>query len=163
MRPDVDEIIELLHLEPHPLEGGFFRETYRSAEHLPGQERSFGTAIYYLITPTNVSYLHRLPADELFHFYLGDPVEQLQLFDDGSSRIVTLGTDLAVGHRPQVVVPRGVWQGSRLAAGGSLALLGTTMTPGFAYPDYEAGDADALIRRWPKHEEIIELLTPRRK
>src|SRR4051812_37365050 len=160
---EVDDIIELLGLEPHPLEGGFFRETYRSVEQAPGQERSFSTAIYYLLSPNHDSYMHRLPTDELFHFYLGDPVEQLQLFENGSSRRVILGADLAAGHRPQVVVSRGVWQGARIAPGGRFALLGTTMTPGFAYPDYESGHPDSLIARWPEHEALIELLTPRRR
>ena len=54
-----DEVKQLLHLEPLAIEGGFFRETYRSrwtvsAEYLPDGfrgSRSIGTAIYYMITP----------------------------------------------------------------------------------------------------------------
>ena len=68
-----EELIAALGLEPHPLEGGFFRETYRTRQKLHGQERPLATAIYYLLTPTTCSALHRLPGDELFHFYLGRP------------------------------------------------------------------------------------------
>ena len=97
-----DEVKQLLQLEPLSIEGGFFRETYRSrwnvsAEYLPdgfAGSRSIGTAIYYMITPETFSVLHRLPGTEVFHFYLGDPVLMLQLLLDGSSRTITLGSDL---------------------------------------------------------------------
>ncbi|HEY7676597.1 MAG TPA: cupin domain-containing protein, partial [Candidatus Methylomirabilis sp.] len=139
-----DALKTLLGLRPHPAEGGFFVETYRAGEGVPaealparyGGARAFSTAIYYLLTPDTFSAMHRLASDEVFHFYLGDPVEMLHLFPDGSGRAVTLGPDLLAGMRPQVVVPRGVWQGSRLAPGGRLALLGTTVAPGFDLADY---------------------------
>ncbi len=106
-----DEIIERLGLEPH-LEGGYFAETYRSKLTLPasalpveyGGGRDAGTAIYYLLTADTVSAMHRVRSDEVFHFYMGDPVEMLQLYADGSGAIVALGRDLAAGMRPQVVV-----------------------------------------------------------
>jgi hypothetical protein len=154
-----EEVIAALGLEPHALEGGFFRETYRIGR-MHGQERPLATAIYYLLTPQNYSALHRLPGDELFHFYFGDPVEQLHLRPDGSGAVVALGHDLLAGQRPQVLVPGGVWQGSCLAAGGRLALLGTTMTPGFAYPDYQKGDRAELTRQYPAFAEMIGRLMP---
>jgi len=143
----VEQVKSVLNLQPHPAEGGYFVETYRSAEVIPraalpdryGGGRCYGTAIYYLLTPDTISALHRLQSDEVFHFYLGDPVEMLQLWPDGTGRIILLGTDLAGGMQPQAVVPRGVWQGARLRPGGAFALLGTTMAPGFEYADYEAG------------------------
>lgn len=163
-----EEIIKLLHLEPHPVEGGFFRETYRSQAKLPaevlpdhGCERSLSTAIYYLLTPKTVSALHRLPGDEVFHFYLGDPVTMLQLWPDGSVKTITIGNDLAKGHVPQLVVPAGVWQGSVLQDGGKFALLGATMAPGFDYADYVSGLRDELISRYPSAKEMIERLTDR--
>lgn len=153
-----EDVIAALELEPHPLEGGFFRETYRARQMMPNADRPLSTAIYYLLTPQSISKLHRLATDELFHFYLGDPVEQLHLHADGRGEIVTLGTDLAAGHRPQVLVPAGVWQGAKLAPGGRLALLGTTMTPGFAYPDYETGDTDTLGQQYPAFAEFMARL-----
>ena len=124
----------------------------------PG-DRAAGTAIYYLLTPDTFSALHRLPGDEIFHFYLGDPVEMLQLKPDGSGEVVVLGHDIAAGMRPQHVVPGGVWQGSRLRAGGSYALLGTTMSPGFDYNDYESGTRESLTQLYPQHSAMIASLT----
>ena len=164
-----EEIIRLLDLKPHPEEGGFFAETYRSshrlqAASLPGGyegERAASTAIYFLLTPESYSHMHRLRGPELFHFYLGDPVELLMLMEDGSSRVQLLGTDLASGMRPQLLVPAGVWQGSRIARPGGLgfALMGTTMAPGFSFDDYEAGDREALIDRYPDQERRIRALS----
>lgn len=162
-----DEVIRALHLQPHPVEGGFFRETYRCADTLAaeavpknGGPRSVSTAIYYLLTPATVSALHLLPTDEVFHFYLGDPVRMLQLWPDGSHRELVLGPDLAAGQRPQLVVPGGVWQGSLLEPGGSFALLGATMAPGFDYADYRSGEREALAKQFPEAAALIARLTP---
>ena len=122
-------------------------------------ERRTGTAIYYLLEPDTFSEMHRLKSDEVFHFYAGDAVEMLQLMEDGSGRTVVIGNDLAAGERPQVVVERGVWQGSRLVAGGRWALLGCTVSPGFEFEDYEAGERAALSEEWPEYAEMIAILT----
>lgn len=145
-----DEIIARLGLEAHPLEGGFFRETWRDAA---------GTAIYYLLTPETFSELHRLPGAEVFHHYLGDPVEMLQIDEAGRGRVVHLGGNLEAGMRPQVVVPPRTWQGSRVAPGGRLALLGATMAPGFDYADYERGERAALLAVCPAFADRIRALT----
>jgi predicted cupin superfamily sugar epimerase len=168
-RPTIDEVIRILGLQPLPREGGLFSETYRSAivlapNALPREyrgARSLSTAIYYMITPERYSALHRVHGDEVFHFYLGDPAEMLLLRGDGTGEVLTLGTDLAAGMRPQVVVPGGVWQGSRLRDGGAFALLGTTMAPGFDPGDFELGDRPALVTRFPSFAREIERLTAR--
>jgi uncharacterized protein len=154
------ELISLLELQPLPREGGYYRETYRSRDLSSGTPhvRSAGTAIYYLLTPETSSALHRLPTDEIFHFYLGDPVEMLHLLPDGSGRLVILGNDLRAGHRPQIVVPGGAWQGSRLVSGGRFALMGTTMAPGFDFADYEHGHRDVLVRHYSAFAEHIAKL-----
>ena len=162
-----DDVIRQLNLQPHPKEGGFFRETYRAAEALPaealppryGAARSASTAIYYLLTPKTYSALHRLQSDEVFHFYGGGAVEMLQLFSDGTGRTLTLG-DLASGGQPQVVVPRGVWQGSVLRQGGAFALLGCTVARGFDYADYESGQREILLAQYPHFADLIRRLTP---
>ena len=160
-----DELIRHLGLVPHPKEGGFFREVYRSAESysdLPTRyqgPRSTGTAIYYLLTPTTFSALHRLQSDEIFHFYLGDPVRMLQLDPIGPGRTVVLGPDVLNDQHLQLVVPRGIWQGSLLEPGGAFALLGCTVAPGFEYIDYEAGDRETLLTKYPAHAELIQQLT----
>ena len=157
----------MLGLEPHPEEGGFFRETYRAAGEVPAGSlgeayqgpRRFSTAIYYLLTPETRSELHLLPTDEVFHFYVGDPIEQLRLRPDGTAEVVVLGGDLAAGHVPQSVVPGGVWQGAHLAEGGAWALMGCTVAPGFEYADYTPGDREVLAEAHPEHAARIARLT----
>ena len=160
-------IIDHLGLTPLAPEGGYYRETYRSGESLPGSalprryqgDRNMGAAIYYMLTPDSFSALHRLATDEVYHFYLGDPVEMLQLLPDGSTNTVGLGHNILENKVVQLIVPRGVWQGARLVPGGRFALLGTTTAPGFAPADYEHGDRDALISDYPEAREMITALT----
>jgi predicted cupin superfamily sugar epimerase len=169
-----EDLIARLGLQPHPKEGGYFRETYRAAESIPsaalppryratgrGRPHAFSTAIYYLLLPASFSALHRLHSDEIFHFYAGDPVEMLQLHPDGSGRSLIIGADLAAGLEPQVIAPAGVWQGARLREGGAWALLGTTVAPGFTYEDYESADKAALLSAYPAFRPQIERLLPR--
>ena len=166
-RLTAEDVIRRLSLVPLPVEGGFFRETHRSDLRIPREvlpaayrdPRPAGTAIYYLLTPATFSALHRLPGVEIFHFYLGDPVEMLQLRPDGSSDVVLIGTDLESGHQPQIIVPPGVWQGCRLVEGGRFALMGTTMAPGFDPDDFELGVRADLIARFPAHAPQITALT----
>ncbi len=153
------DIIGLLGLAPLEREGGYFVETYRGPR-LSGTTRAASTAIYYLLTPEGFSALHRLPSDEIYHFYFGDPVELLQLRPDGTGTLCRLGPGLASGERPQWLVPAGVWQGSRLAAGGraGFALLGTTVAPGFQFEDYAPGDGAALALLYPAFARMIASL-----
>jgi len=156
-----DQIKALLKLEPHPVEGGSFRRTYTSANTINLQRgpRPDGTAIYYLLEPGTFSEMHVLLSDELFHFYLGDPVEMLQLYPDGGSAVFTLGPDLAAGQQVQLHVPAGVWQGTRLVGNGQVALLGCTVTPGFDFEDYRNASYTELAARWPQEAERISGLT----
>lgn len=163
-----DEIIAMLGMKPLPIEGGFVSETYREG-HLapetvsfqPLEHRSLKTAIYYLLTPNERSAMHLLPGTEVFHFYLGDPVRQLHLFPDGTGTLVTIGSGLHRGERPQVVVPGGVWQGARLLPGSfGFALLGTTMAPGYDQRDFVAGTFGELVAQYPEWRDELALLTP---
>jgi len=167
MEITAEELKSLLNLEPHPREGGWFRQTWKAVETIPQNAlpgrycgaRSAGTAIYYLLEPDTFSEMHKLASDEVFHFYLGDPVEMLQLWPDGTGRRVVLGADLAGGQLLQTVVQQDIWQGSRLVPGGKFALLGCTVSPGFDYADYASGIRDELVRRWPDWEQMIQGLT----
>ena len=71
-----------------------------------------------------------------------------------------LGSDVLHGQQLQVVVPRGIWQGSLLEPGGAFALLGCTVAPGFDYVDYEHGDRQTLLTQYPAHADLIRRLTP---
>lgn len=156
-----NEIKLLLNLAPHPIEGGSFRRTYTSpgTVELPRGPRPQGTAICYLLEAGTFSEMHVLDSDEIFHFYLGDPVEMLQLHPDGSSAVFTLGTDLAAGQHVQLVVPAGVWQGTRLIGNGQVALLGCTVTPGFDFADYRNASYAELAENWPAEADKIRALT----
>jgi len=164
---NANEIIEKFKLKTHPAEGGYYSETYRadhilSESSLPNNydaERSLSTAIYYMLTHDTRSILHRLPTDEVYHFYLGDPVLMLQLYPDGTTKTVILGQDIDAGQSVQITVPKNVWQGSYLIEGGEYALMGTTMAPGFEFGDNEIGDRNDLIKLYPEAEEIIIELT----
>jgi len=162
-----EEICSRLQLEPHPAEGGYFVETYRSQHSLSPNAlpagysgaRSVSTAIYYLLTPDSFSAMHRLRGDEIFHFYLGDPVELLQINSSVVGEVVVLGQDIVSGMKLQHVVPGGAWQGSRLRAGGKYALLGTTVAPGFDYQDFEIGKKEKLVAEFPEWADTIQQLT----
>jgi hypothetical protein len=156
------EWIERLGLAHHP-EGGWYRETYRSAERvaadaLPsrfGGPRALGTAIYYLLRAGERSALHRIKSDEVWHHYAGDAVTLWMLDAGGAAREARLGPE----GEPQVVVPAGVWYGARLAAGSAYALLGGTVAPGFEFADFELADRAALLAAHPQHRAMIEALT----
>jgi len=160
-------IIKKLGLKPLTIEGGYYRETYRSPESigsnaLPqryGRRKCFGTAIYYLLTPDTFSTIHKVSSDETFHFYLGDPVTMLQLYPKGKGKICTLGQDILHGQLVQVTVSRQVWQGCMLKTGGSFALLGTTVAPGFDFSDYREGMRDELVKKYPGYRKMIVQLT----
>jgi predicted cupin superfamily sugar epimerase len=162
-----EQIIELFKMKPLREEGGYYVETYRSAEKiskagLPGRydgARNLSTAILYLVTPDAFSRLHRVKSDEVFHFYLGDCVTMLKLHGDGSSEVVTLGLDITNGQQVQTVVPQGSWQGCLLNKGGRFALMGTTVSPGFESSDFEAAQRQELLRQYPTRRELVLKLT----
>lgn len=154
--PGVDALVERLGLRPHP-EGGFFRETYRSPR--SSGDRSFSTAIYFLVTAASPSRMHRVASDEMWHFYLGDPLEMLQLEPGGASRVVTIGARIERDESPQVLVPANVWQGVRVVPGGRYGLVGATVTPGFDFADFTMGDRDELLAAYPDRAGLIAGLT----
>ncbi len=160
--PTAAETIDLLKLEPLPDEGGFFRQTYVSNVSLPGG-RPTGTAIYFLITPGGFSALHTLATEEVWHFYAGDPVEHLMF--DMSTRTgakTLLGTDIAAGQRPQLIVPAHACQGARLAPGPRThdwALLGCTMSPGWDHREFSLARRDTLVTAFPDWSADIHALT----
>jgi uncharacterized protein len=164
---DAATLKRLFNLVPHPREGGYYARTWESEEIIPhsalpdrySAQRLAGTCIYYLLDPNSFSEIHRLQSDEIYHFYLGDPIELLMLHPNGSSKTVQVGSDIEKGQIPQLVIPKNVWQGSRLVSGGGFALIGCTVSPGFDFADYEAGSRAALIHAYPQYMDQIKALT----
>jgi hypothetical protein len=166
---EVEDLIRLYGFEPLPVEGGVFKQMYVSNERIAHEglpdrythDKPLGTAILYLYTPDPDSFsaMHKLPTDEIYHFYLGDPVELLQLYPDGHSERVLLGQDILNGQHVQYVARREVWMGSHLLPGGRFALIGTTMAPGFTPDDYIGATREELIAQYPHEAELIKRLT----
>ncbi|MFJ5778604.1 cupin domain-containing protein [Streptomyces sp. NPDC093094] len=153
------ELVDRYGLEPIPREGGRFRRTWTGPERSDG--RPEGTAIVALLTAEDYSALHRLKSDEIWHFYLGDPLTLLLLSPDGTTRSAVLGPDLGRGQQPQLAVPAGTWMGGRVAEGGAWTFFGCTTTPGFTYEDYEHGVAADLAARYPgEAARIMTLCRP---
>lgn len=156
---EAEHLIKRMGLQKLPGEGGYYKETYRSKEK-HGEGRHLSTAIYYLLTSNENSKMHRLQSDEVFHFYFGDPVQMLLLYPNGESQILFLGSNMLSGQKPQVVVPKGTWQGSMVIEGDNkYAFMGTTVAPGFEFEDFELADGEELIRTYPQHKGIIQELT----
>ena len=160
--PRARELVERLHLGPHP-ERGWYAETYRASlvvEGLPhGAPRAASTAIYFLLTAeAPASFLHRLKSDELFHLYEGGPLDVL-LLGEREARVERLGLDLAAGERPQIVIPTGTWFGTELVAGASHVLFGCTVAPGFDFADFELATGPELGSRFPAHAARIARMT----
>lgn len=171
-----DEVKRLLGLAEHPREGGWFAQTYASGTMLPAVDfaqsaepveysgpRRIATAIYYLLEIGTFSEVHRLKSDEVFHHYAGGPVELFQFHGIGQVTRVVLGKDMAAGERPQALVPKGTWQGSRLLETSGdeneWALLGCTVSPGFEYDDYETATREEMLSTWPGQERLVMALT----
>lgn len=151
-----------LDLQPHP-EGGFFRETYRSAETFVPKgfegQRNYCTAIYFLITKGNFSALHRIKSDETWHFYGGDPLEVIEISPEGQLIRTNIGNNPLKGETPQYTVPAGHWFGSRVLGDGDYSLVGCTVAPGFDFADFEMAERDSLLSTFPNHQEYILALT----
>lgn len=154
-----EELIAHYNLEPIPREGGLFRRTWAGPERPDG--RPEGSAIVALLTADDFCALYRLPSDEIWHFYLGDPLHLLLLAPDGTTRTTVLGPGLRDGQHLQLTVPARTWMGARVAPGGAWTFFGCTMAPGFTYEGYEHGDPGDLTARYPAEAaRIAELCRP---
>ena len=149
--------IETLNLTPHP-EGGFFTETYRASA--PDGMRAAATGIYFLLRSSDISHLHRIDADEMWHFYNGSPLTLHVLSQSGSYSTLSLGKDPKAGQRFQAVVPAGAWFGATVDQADSFALVGCTVAPGFEFDGFELARRETLLTQFPQQADIIRRLTP---
>jgi hypothetical protein len=161
----IDYLVKTLKLSPHP-EGGFYKETYRSAEKIDTSVnqafpsgRNFATAIYFLIGKNNFSALHKIKSDETWHFYYGDALEVVEIDKQGEVKITLLGNKIHEGEVFQYTVKANTWFGSRVRQGGLFSLVGCTVAPGFDFADFEMAERDHLITAYGKHETIIREMT----
>ena len=152
--------IRQLDLVPHP-EGGYYRETYRSTEPVVTADgaRALSTAIYFLLPGDQISALHRIRSDEIWHFYAGSALTLFVIHRDGRLERARLGSDGAAGERFQTLVPAGSWYGAAVDDPASYSLVGGTVAPGFDFSDFELGERAVLTREFPQHRGVIERLT----
>ncbi|MEJ5252905.1 MAG: cupin domain-containing protein [Armatimonadota bacterium] len=165
MNPEARFWIEKLQLQPHP-EGGYYRETYRAEQRVLGcclheheGPRVMATAIYFLLTGDHPSVLHRLRSDEMWHFYAGSPLTIHIIDPQGNLSQVRLGANPEKGESFQAVVKAGCWFGASVDDPDGYTLVGCTVSPGFEFEDFELGDRQQLLERYPQHRELIERLT----
>ncbi|MCB9045662.1 MAG: cupin domain-containing protein [Chitinophagales bacterium] len=157
---------EHLQLISH-IEGGAFREIYRSDMVLPHAElsaehkgdRAISTSIYFLLEYGEFSALHRIASDELWHFYDGDTLCIYEIEQGGTLVKHLLGKDIEKDENPQVVIKAGSWFGSRTETPDGYTLCGCTVAPGFDFADFELADKNALLEKYPQHKDIILSLT----
>ncbi len=160
-----DQIIELLGLVPHP-EGGHFAEVFRAPLQVESpahpSERAASTAIYFLLKAGELSALHRVRSDELWHHYAGDTLELHEL-DATAHTLHRLGKDLARGERPLVVIPAGRWQAARASSDAQarhgFVLCGCTVAPGFDFADFELPSRERMLLELPLHGDWVQSLT----
>ncbi|MFM6926026.1 MAG: cupin domain-containing protein [Ferruginibacter sp.] len=159
----VKQLIEKFELLPHP-EGGYFKETYRSAETIPASalaeklsgDRTFSTAIYFLLEAGDFSAFHKIKSDECWHFYAGDTLLVHVIHADGNLETIRLGNNFLSGDRFQFVVPANCWFASEPAPGSSFSFVGCTVAPGFDFEDFELAKAEELVKMYPDHASIIK-------
>jgi predicted cupin superfamily sugar epimerase len=162
----VNELVRRLDLARHP-EGGWYRETYRSRETVAGSAlperfggaRPFCTSIFFLLERGDISALHRIKSDEIWHFYAGAPLTVHAFTTQREHMELKLGPDFAAGESFQIVVAAGCWFGAEVSGAGEYSLVGCTVAPGFDFADFQMGNSSELLREYPSCREIIDRLT----
>lgn len=163
-----DQIIEKLEMKPLEAEGGYFVQKYKSNTNFNvikknGElgERVASTAIYYLLKNNQISALHRLRSDEIWHYYGGDPITLVMLSEYGAREIL-VGPDILNNQVPQYVVMRETWFGAYIKAENTqkgYSLIGCTVSPGFEFEDFELGNQHELLKKYPNCSDVIKKLT----
>ena len=163
------DIIRALNLEKLEPEGGYFRQTHNSKDTVTvpfgnsGElvERRQVTCIYYLVTDDSFSAFHKLKSTEVYNFYLGARLELTLINESGEVQTIILGPNIMESDQLQAVVAEGIWQAARILPGETQgwSLIGTTVTPGFEFEDFELAEREQLIKQYPQHAKLISRLT----
>jgi len=165
MSHDAAYWINHLRLTRH-IEGGYFSEIYKSelrieASALPAAftaSRHSVTHIYFLLEKDQISALHRIQSDELWHFYAGEPLIVYEIEKDGNLVEHVLGQNPEKGEKLFSYIKAGSWFGAKLQANDGYALVGCTVSPGFDYADFELAAKEKITAEFPQHKAIIDLL-----
>jgi hypothetical protein len=154
----IDDWINQLGLQAHP-EGGYFNEVYRAQDKVlcRDTERSACTSIYFLLPATEISALHQIKSDELWHFYDGEPITVHMIDSAGKYSSFVLGRAVEKQQFLQNWVPAGCWFGATVEKG--FALVGCTVAPGFEFQDFKMAARADLQQQFPQHKMLINRLT----
>lgn len=163
---NAQSLIQYYQLQKHP-EGGYFAETYRSAELISEQslpnrfmgKRNIYTSIYFLIETGNFSAFHRIKSDEIWHFYQGSALEIFEIDETGKLSVTLLGSNIANNETFQYCVKAGRWFASRVTKGGTYSFVGCNVSPGFDFADFEMANREKLISEFPELSDVIKDLT----
>lgn len=146
------------------MEGGFYRRTFQT-DHAAlvmraGGQRHLMTSIYYLLTKDSpTGHFHLNQSDIVHYYHLGDPIQYMLIFPDGTLRTPVMGSDILSGECLQLHVPGGVWKASQLKNGlAGFGLISEAVTPGFDYADMELGIRQSLVEQFPEHSRLFEML-----
>jgi hypothetical protein len=153
-------LIDMLQLLRHP-EGGWYRETYRSAEttvNKMGAIRNVCTAIYFMLEGNDKSHFHSIQSDETWFFHSGEPLKILMMAD-GKLQSILLGNDILKGEIPQFTVPAKTWFAARIKSGTGYSLVSCAVAPGFDFLDFELAEREKLIKEFPELELVIQEFT----
>ena len=161
-----EDYIKELDLLQH-VEGGDFKEDFRSnvilkQAHLPegfAGDRHLSTHIYFLLKYGQFSALHRIAAEEHWHFYDGDPLHVYSIDKSGNLLTIKLGRNITAGEVLHAVIPAGIWFGSRCEVENGFSLVGCTVAPGFDFADFELASRSELCQLYPQHLTLINDLT----
>lgn len=156
MQPTAEGIVAQLGLVG-PTTCGYVSESYRSKLQVPPaalppgflDSRSLGDVYYFLVTPAARVRLHRIRSDQMYHHYLGSPLEVLLLDEGGQCSVRVVGSNLAAGERPQLFLPANTFHAARVVWGGEFSLLGTSVWLRAEPADVELGDVDSLAASYP--------------
>ena len=161
----IEQLVSNFNMTPHP-EGGWYAETYRSAELIPKSslpsrfkgDRVYSTAIYFLLPAKSFSAFHRIQSDECWHFYEGEPLNIYMINTQGVLSVIKLGKNISAGEIFQAVVPAGCWFASMPEVEAGFSFVGCTVSPGFDFNDFELANAEKLSGKYPQHATIIKRL-----
>jgi len=150
------ELLSLLNLEPNAT-CGFVRLTFVSDQSVAAgvlpppfaEARPVGSALYFMVTPGAPVRLHRIRNDQLYHHYLGDPLEVFMLHADGRTERVIVGPDLRNGQHLQLLIPGNTFHTARLLEDGQWFLGASTEWPGVIPADVELGNLGLLAGKYP--------------
>jgi predicted cupin superfamily sugar epimerase len=157
-----EDVKRILNLEPNAT-CGYVRVTFMSGQRIaPGGlpapfegGRPLGSALYFMLTPDEPVKLHRIRNDQLYHYYLGDPIEVLMMLTDGTTQHHIVGPDLRAGHKVQLYIPGNTFHTARVIGTRQWFLGASTEWPGVQPADVELGKADELAAKYPSVAEQI--------